>query len=549
MSFPASLLGAGSNPTDRVSKKILIDGTPLSNEVGVMRFSVSKVYNKIATAKLIIDDGSVAERDFPRSNSDLFKPGKEIEIQLGYDENTTTVFKGIIIRHAVKIRNGSFLEVEAKDKAIKLSVNRKNKVFSGEKLKDSEVFEQIIGKTVDKSVEETTVEHKQIVQYYATDWDFILTRAEANAMFVLTDDGKMIIRRPTMDEDSGITFTYGGQNNIIEFEAEMDVRRQPDTVKGTAWLYNEQDVLEPVVGKFSLSETGNLSSDDLGKVLGAAVELKHSGNIPSAEAKNWANAHMLRKHLSKACGRLRVEGRPSLKPGQKITLEGVGDRFNGEVLITGVLHQFDGGYLTDIQFGWAEESFYKKEDITEKPASGLLPGIGGLQIGIVQAIVDDPEKGFRVQVQLPMISLEEDGVWARVATVDAGDKRGFFFRPEVGDEVILGFINDDPREAVILGMLHSQGLEPPLKAEESNPQKGIVSREGMRVIFDDKEKKTIISVPIGSRDSSNEKTFTIDQKMIELKDELGNSIKMDSSGITITAKTIVTIEGKTINLN
>ncbi|NIJ54701.1 type VI secretion system tip protein VgrG [Dyadobacter arcticus] len=548
MSFPAALLGSGSNPTDRVSKKILIDDTPLSNEIAIMRFSVSKVYNKIATAKIIIDDGSVAERDFPRSNSDLFKPGKKIEIQLGYDENPTTIFKGIIIRHAVRIRNGSFLEIEAKDEAIKLAVSRKNKAFTGVKLKDSAVFEEIIGSTLKKDVEPTVAEHKQIVQYYATDWDFILTRAEANGMFVLTDDGKMVIKTPTMSDDSGVTFTYGGQNNIIEFEGELDLRRQPDTVKAASWLYNAHELSETATGKFSLSETGNLSSDDLGKILGAELHLTHSGNV-SEDIKGWTNAFAMRKHLAKACGRLRVEGRPLLKPGQKIELKGVGDRFNGEVLITGILHQFNGGFLTDIQFGWAEEWFYKKEDVVDKAASGLLPGINGLQIGVVQAIIDDPEKGFRVQVQLPTISVKEDGIWARVATVDAGKNRGFFFRPEKGDEVILGFVNDDPRDAVILGMLHSQEMTPPIEPEENNPKKGIVSREGMKVIFDDKTKKTVISVPVGSRDSSKEKTFTMDQKMIEIKDEFGNSIKMDTSGISITSKKTVTVEGTPINLN
>ena len=550
MSNKSSSLAPGESPTDRISKKILIEGVVLSNEINVMRFSVSKVFNKIATAMLIIDDGSVAERDFPQSNSDLFRPGKEIEIQIGYDENPTTIFKGVIIRHAVKIRSGSVLEIEAKDKAVKLAVNRKNKAFTGDDIKDSDVFEEIIGSIVEKEIEITTVSHKQIVQYYATDWDFILTRAEANAMFVLTDDGKMVIKKPSMNVTPGLTFTYGGKNNIIEFEAEMDARRLPNTITGSSWNHNEQGVVEPVEGEFSFAETGNFSSEDLGGILAADVELRHSGNIQEPQLQKWADAYALRKHMAKACGRLRVEGRPSLKPGQKITLAGVGDRFNGDVLITGILHQFSGGFSTDIQFGWSEEWFYKKEDISEKPASGLLPGVNGLQIGIVQAITEDPENGFRVQVKLPMISMQEDGIWARVATVDAGNRRGFFFRPEVNDEVILGFINDDPRDAVILGMLHSQGLEPPITAEEGNPQKGIVSREGMKVIFDDQNKKTVITVPIGSRDSVNEKSITIDQDQIVLKDEFMNAIIMDTNGITIKSTKKVVIQGvERIDLN
>ena len=40
--------------------------------------------------------------------------------------------------------------------------------------------------------------------------------------------------------------------------------------------------------------------------------------------------------------------------------------------------------------------------------------------------------------------MDEQGVWARVATLDAGNDRGTFFRPEVDDEVVLGFFHDDP---------------------------------------------------------------------------------------------------------
>ena len=40
---------------------------------------------------------------------------------------------------------------------------------------------------------------------------------------------------------------------------------------------------------------------------------------------------------------------------------------------------------------------------------------------------------------------------------DAGENRGSFWRPEIGDEVVLGFLNSDPRDAIILGMLNMIG--------------------------------------------------------------------------------------------
>ena len=48
-----------------------------------------------------------------------------------------------------------------------------------------------------------------------------------------------------------------------------------------------------------------------------------------------------------------------------------------------------------------------------------------------------------------------------LATLDAGKERGTFFRPEIGDEVVVGFLNDDPRHPVILGMCHSSAKPAP----------------------------------------------------------------------------------------
>ena len=84
-----------------------------------------------------------------------------------------------------------------------------------------------------------------------------------------------------------------------------------------------------------------------------------------------------------------------------------------------------------------------------------------------------------------MISKDDEGIWARVASLDAGKERGFFFRPEIGDEVVVGFLDEDPRHAVILGMMSSSALPAPMKGSDDNHEKGYVSRSGMRLTFND----------------------------------------------------------------
>jgi Rhs element Vgr protein len=232
-----------------------------------------------------------------------------------------------------------------------------------------------------------------------------------------------------------------------------------------------------------------------------------------------------------------------------ITLVGVGDRFNGNVFVTGVLHHYEGWWHTDIQFGWREEWFYKKEDVIDKPAGGLLPGINGLQIGIVKDVNDTDNGGqYRVKVHVPTISTSNVGIWARVATLDAGDQRGVYFRPQQGDEVVLGFLDNDPREAIILGYLHSKSnKQSPLPEIANTLQYGFVTQQKLKLIFDDTNKRMTLRVPSGS----GEKTIILNSAAggLEISDENSNSIKMDASGISIQAGGNVIIKGKKVSIN
>jgi len=525
------LLPQTEESTDVLSQKILIDGNAISNEIGVFTITVGKQFNKISTAKIVLLDGDAAAREFALSNEDLFKPGSEIEIQLGYHNTTETVFKGIITKHALKAKqNSSFLYLEAKDKSVSLALRRKNNYFFDQK--DSEVIEQLSSDAgLDTDVAATAVTYKEIVQYNCSDWDFILSRAEMNSLLILTDDGKLIAAKPSMSGTSVLTATYG--DNIFEFETDIDARRQFKSVKSHSWNYSDQKLQDSDDGSFSFSESGNISSSDLADIFNSdEYAVNHAAFIADEELKEWADSYAMKTVLSKICGKVKVQGIAQVKPGSIITLDGMSDRFNGKVFVTGVQHIFsDRNYLTEIQFGWNHEWFYKTEDIIEKPAAGLVPGINGLHTGIVTKLESDPDNEFRIKVKVPLINNDEEGIWCRIALLDAGKERGSFFMPEINDEVVLGFVNDDPRHGIILGMLHSQAMPAPVTASDDNNEKGFYTRSKMKVVFDDDKKSITIITP-------KEKSIVIsdDDGSIILSDELNNKITMNSDGISIESQ-------------
>jgi uncharacterized protein involved in type VI secretion and phage assembly len=115
--------------------------------------------------------------------------------------------------------------------------------------------------------------------------------------------------------------------------------------------------------------------------------------------------------------------------------------------------------------------------------------------------------------------------------------------------VILGFLNDDPRDPIILGYLHSKDKnKSPLPINANSVEYGIVTKEKQQLIFDDTNKK----ITLCATASAGPKTIVLnDGGAIEIKDEISNSIKMDASGITIQAapgKNVV-IKGTFVNIN
>jgi len=158
----------------------------------------------------------------------------------------------------------------------------------------------------------------------------------------------------------------------------------------------------------------------------------------------------------------------------------------------------------------------------------LLAAVHGLQIGIVTQLESDPDGENRIKVRMPIISSSDEGIWARLSTLDAGKERGSFFLPEINDEVIVGFINDDPRDAVVLGMVHSSKMPAPLTAEDTNHKKGFTTRSKMKMIFDDEKKSYTLETPAGKKIIVDE-----DAGEIKIMDENQNKLVMDSNGILI----------------
>lgn len=525
---------------------ILSNGQAVDQSFALLGIDITKELNRIPYARLTFIDGDAAQRTFAVSNSGCFAPGREIEIRLRYEGvagSDRTLFKGLVVRQSVAIdaRLGT-LTVEMKDAAVKLTQGRQNRVFRDQT--DNQILAKLIrdGGLRVGTIAPTRTRHGQMVQYYTSDWDFILLRAQCNGLLVNADDGAISVAAITTGGPVKHRCDFG-LDEVYELEMTADGGEQQRGVQAVAWDPGKQEATKAVMGKgFNLAQ-GNLDGAKVAGLLGGTAQTLASFTpLAPGELQAWADGALARNRLGLLRGRVSMPGSGAVKPLDRLEITGVGERFNGATLITGVRHRYGlHGWSTDIQFGLDPAGVGDPRAFGGPAAAGLLPGIGGLQLGVVAAFEEDPDKELRVRVRVPGVGTDHAGVlWARLATPDAGKDRGYFFRPEPGDEVVVGFFNDDPRQAVILGALYSAKNSPPAKLgkpAQENSQRAIVTRKGTSVTFDDAKGSVSITTP-----KANTILLDDDAGKIAITDQHGNSICLGADGILIKSAKDLTFE-------
>lgn len=152
----------------------------------------------------------------------------------------------------------------------------------------------------------------------------------------------------------------------------------------------------------------------------------------------------------------------------------------------------------------------------------------GLRRGEVVRTAPDPDGEFRVLVALH--GAADEPVWARAAQFSASNGSGACFFPDVGDDVVVGFLDDDPGEAILLGSLYGSSRAPALAPDEANARKAIVARSGLRIDFDEQANMVAIATPGGRIVRLDD-----DKGEVTITDPQGNFIALANGCLTVSA--------------
>lgn len=512
---------------------VKVGGKSLPKDIVVMKILVKSEVNKIAKAYVSIEAGKSYENLFPESEIASFAPGKTLEVSLGYAEKNVKVFSGIITKHSINVgpnylyqSTDSLLLLEASDKAIKMTVGKKSELY--EKKKDSAIMTTLLTTAgLTKKVGTTTVTHDVIARNNCSDWEFLLNRAKANGMVVLNSLGAVDVEVPSASGMEKLSVTYG--KDIKTFRGDLDASTQLQQVEAINYdIYEEKEVKQ--TGKDSkFDKPGNITGAVLGKVVAATkVSVKVPVPVLTQELKGFADAALSASRLRRMVGEMSFRGTTGVTLGDLVKLNGFGKLFNGLVYITEVEHRVDNGqFTTKVSFGLKPGLFQN----TNQSDVNLLPPIAGLHVGIVKKLDADPSKKNRIQVMIPSLKSTGNGIWAMLGHFHAGKNSGSFFVPELNSEVIVGFINDDPRFPVVLGSLYSKKNTTKEKFTKDNFIKSIVTKGGSRLEFDDKDKTFKVITPKKNMIFISDKA-----KGVKIEDQNKNVITTSDKGVTITSK-------------
>jgi uncharacterized protein involved in type VI secretion and phage assembly len=184
----------------------------------------------------------------------------------------------------------------------------------------------------------------------------------------------------------------------------------------------------------------------------------------------------------------------------------------------------------------------------------LSTGLGGRWYGVYPALVSDitdPDGQGRVKVTLPWSPDTGSGryeAWARIATLMGGPNRGSWFIPDVNDEVLLVFEGGDPRRPYVIGGLWNGRDSPPesMDGAGKNFLKVLRSRNGVKITLDDTDgqETLVLETPGGQRVALKDGPGSV-----EVIDSNGNSVKLETSGITVTAAAKVTVNASQVAIS
>jgi len=493
----------------------------------------------------------------------LLDIGKPVEISLKTDEEAGGV-QGTLIKGEITALEPHFsatgrttMLVRGYDKSHRLHRGKKTRTFL--KMKDSDIASKIASETgLTAQVDATTVTYDFVLQNNQTNIEFLLARAERIGYQVCAAEGKLYFKKGSFSLGEGPQLAYA--EGLLSFQPCWTASGQADKVIVNSWdpkgkkAISSEKAPNAGLNQGGMTQTGGAKAKSAFSSASAIITDRPVFTPQEATALATGLSDDISREFVQAEGV--CKGHPQVQAGWKVTIQKVGTRFSGKYFVTSATHIYNAdGYQTTFSITGRQPNTLSH---LLDSGNGHGPGRGLVQ-GVVTGLVtnlNDPDNLGRVKVKYGWLGKSPDGAeiesdWVRIAAPMGGAERGFFYLPEVNDEVLIAFEHGDVHRPYIVGVLWSSTDKPPLPNNQATKdgkvnQRIIKSRSGHVIILDDTDGQEQIVI----RDKTEKNEIVINSKDNTLTVKVDKDITVEAKGKINVKSTSddLTFEGKNMTI-
>lgn len=464
--------------------------------------------------------------------------GQEIKISIlptAMSTESPLLFNGIITETQMVRTSGASggIIINGYSTTILMEGTPNIRSFSDQSLSDivKEVSKEYPEKSLNLSVDvanDSTLPYT--VQYNESDFAFISRMAQKKGNWFYFNGEELIFGKP---KPKNFTLEYG--RTLHSFNIEM-------RAKSLGFEYLGYDPSNGETQKASSMEV-NHAPDGYSKAIFESSKklfpnsstMLYSHSLEEGNSRTHLVDRVTTQLQSRTADLVTAKGdsdETGLRIGDVITIKEPSFSLTGNIL-DGLQEQNFGNYIiTDIMHVCDESGTYHNS-FDAVPESVMAPPYGNVHSFPMAesqpATVisnDDPAGLGRIQVAFAwQAESGKNTPWIRMTNPHSGGGKGFYFIPEVGEEVLIAFEGGNAEKPFVLGAMYNGGASSGY-ANSENTVKAIHTRSGHII------------------------KFTEDESIL-ITDKSGNLIQFDTVGsnINITAPETVTINAKNIVMN
>jgi type VI secretion system secreted protein VgrG len=331
-----------------------------------------------------------------------------------------------------------------------------------------------------------------IVQYKETAWQFLNRMGATYGDWFYYNGKNVVLGMPT---GSNVDLTFG--SNLSRFNMSLQVR--PSNFEVMAYDYLNNEVYDTTPSGIE----GKAGLDNFGK-----HTYSKSQTFFATQPKQWNNNYVTNKKQLDDFTNTRAaaqssnmvkfngaSGHPGVQLGNTVEIKGNNvfnnsDEAYGQFTVIGVTHHTDG------QGNYNNDFLAIPASIKTPPVTAYAEPVCETQSAIVTDNYDPKGLG-RVRVRFRWMKPSEKTPWIRMMMPHAGGGKGHFFIPELEEEVVVAFEDNNALKPYVQGSIYNAGQNNSY-SNEGNDVKIIQTRSGTKIRMNDAEGSVFVEDPSGN---------------------------------------------------